>query len=147
MYKTLLDHRFAEEFEQLLTVRRAIAEDIAAAAPAPQSVRGLRLHGTGLEGLDSHPLTSTWLRFEQPRFCEPVVHAQDLPEELADRLQCYVIIANEHVANRTKAKRLLNDLESRLRMKAVHDVWPQAQHLLKAEPQQLLPELNDLLRL
>lgn len=151
MYKTILDHRFAAEFDQLVQTRAHIINDVADEAqkahPARQAKTGLRLNGTGLTG-DTHPLQASWLVFDQPRFSPTQVQAEMLSKTLRNRIALFSSLVDEHIANRAKTKQLIAELESAVRKEALVLAWPEGLFALGSRPiTEITGELNALLKL
>lgn len=151
MYKTLLDHRFAEEFKNLVAVRSALVNDVAdeaqAFAPVRSARTGTRLTGIGLQG-DTHPLQAEWLKFDQPRFCPSAVTPEHLTEPLRNRVKTFALLADEHVANRTKAKQLIAELEAAVWRRSLAQAWPEGAFAMTHRPVDvIISELNSVLRL
>lgn len=151
MYKTLLDHRFAAEFKDLMAVREALINDLVdeaqTFAPSRTARTGTRLTGMGLQG-DTHPLQAEWLRFDQPRHCLGSIDRRFLSKVLTNRVKTFVQFANEHVANRTEAKQLISELEAAVRLRGLAQEWPEGAFAMGHRPiKDITGDLNKVLKL
>lgn len=151
MYKTLLDHRFSSEYQQLLHTRAALIDHIVDEAqqqnPARSARAGFRLVNVGLQG-DTHPLQAEWMRLDPARACPIMVAADALTPTLYNRIKTYVALANEHVENRKRAKQLISELEAAVWRRSLAHEWKEGAFALTHRPiADIIQDLNTILQL